>query len=271
MGASQAASNIATGYKEASSLGRAQRYPGLLVPIIQKPRVSLRSTQATLHCSTSNRDERSARLTVKKQVPPSWRVRRYFISPSSPRMLGFANSPQPISLFHRRVPGSNRRVLGIEPEGSGIEPEGPGNELEGPGNELEGPGNEPEGPGIELEGPGDGTGGSWNRTRGSRGWNWRVLESNWRVSRTTWRAIHLRVPACAGLVGNQSRMSGAIRWRSCISMADFNSTREESAGCERAREAETENPALSRVLIWWAVQGSNLRPLPCEGNALPLS
>jgi hypothetical protein len=23
--------------------------------------------------------------------------------------------------------------------------------------------------------------------------------------------------------------------------------------------------------IWWAVQGSNLRPLPCEGNALPLS
>jgi hypothetical protein len=22
---------------------------------------------------------------------------------------------------------------------------------------------------------------------------------------------------------------------------------------------------------WWAVQGSNLRPLPCEGNALPLS
>jgi hypothetical protein len=24
-------------------------------------------------------------------------------------------------------------------------------------------------------------------------------------------------------------------------------------------------------LMWWAVQGSNLRPLPCEGNALPLS
>ena len=23
--------------------------------------------------------------------------------------------------------------------------------------------------------------------------------------------------------------------------------------------------------IWWAVQGSNLRPLPCEGSALPLS
>jgi hypothetical protein len=22
---------------------------------------------------------------------------------------------------------------------------------------------------------------------------------------------------------------------------------------------------------WWAVQGSNLRPLPCEGSALPLS
>ncbi len=25
------------------------------------------------------------------------------------------------------------------------------------------------------------------------------------------------------------------------------------------------------VIVWWAVQGSNLRPLPCEGNALPLS
>ncbi len=24
-------------------------------------------------------------------------------------------------------------------------------------------------------------------------------------------------------------------------------------------------------LFWWAVQGSNLRPLPCEGSALPLS
>ena len=23
--------------------------------------------------------------------------------------------------------------------------------------------------------------------------------------------------------------------------------------------------------FWWAQQGSNLRPLPCEGNALPLS
>ena len=22
---------------------------------------------------------------------------------------------------------------------------------------------------------------------------------------------------------------------------------------------------------WWALQGSNLRPLPCEGSALPLS
>jgi len=25
------------------------------------------------------------------------------------------------------------------------------------------------------------------------------------------------------------------------------------------------------LFVWWAVQGSNLRPLPCEGNALPLS
>lgn len=31
-------------------------------------------------------------------------------------------------------------------------------------------------------------------------------------------------------------------------------------------------PASRKYLIsWWAVQGSNLRPLPCEGNALPLS
>lgn len=28
---------------------------------------------------------------------------------------------------------------------------------------------------------------------------------------------------------------------------------------------------LLHVAVWWAVQGSNLRPLPCEGNALPLS
>jgi hypothetical protein len=26
-----------------------------------------------------------------------------------------------------------------------------------------------------------------------------------------------------------------------------------------------------RRVVWWAVQGSNLRPLPCEGSALPLS
>jgi hypothetical protein len=25
------------------------------------------------------------------------------------------------------------------------------------------------------------------------------------------------------------------------------------------------------LYLWWAVQGSNLRPLPCEGSALPLS
>ena len=32
-------------------------------------------------------------------------------------------------------------------------------------------------------------------------------------------------------------------------------------------------PACAGLLsgYWWAVQGSNLRPLPCEGNALPLS
>jgi hypothetical protein len=28
---------------------------------------------------------------------------------------------------------------------------------------------------------------------------------------------------------------------------------------------------MQTTFHWWAVQGSNLRPLPCEGNALPLS
>jgi hypothetical protein len=32
-----------------------------------------------------------------------------------------------------------------------------------------------------------------------------------------------------------------------------------------------EIPAKVRRSLWWAVQGSNLRPLPCEGSALPLS
>ena len=29
--------------------------------------------------------------------------------------------------------------------------------------------------------------------------------------------------------------------------------------------------ATVSLILWWAVQGSNLRPLPCEGSALPLS
>src|SRR5258706_2464396 len=32
----------------------------------------------------------------------------------------------------------------------------------------------------------------------------------------------------------------------------------------------SEKPNKSR-LVWWAHKGSNLGPLPCEGNALPLS
>src|SRR5262249_17667949 len=28
---------------------------------------------------------------------------------------------------------------------------------------------------------------------------------------------------------------------------------------------------LSGCFCWWALEGLNLRPLPCEGNALPLS
>ena len=37
---------------------------------------------------------------------------------------------------------------------------------------------------------------------------------------------------------------------------------------------ETKTPpggGANRCFYWWAVQGSNLRPLPCEGSALPLS
>ena len=40
-------------------------------------------------------------------------------------------------------------------------------------------------------------------------------------------------------------------------------------------QAETEygpaNTATSEEFSWWALQDSNLRPLPCEGSALPLS
>ena len=31
------------------------------------------------------------------------------------------------------------------------------------------------------------------------------------------------------------------------------------------------NSSESQDLTWWALQDSNLRPLPCEGSALPLS
>src|ERR1700761_5236963 len=34
---------------------------------------------------------------------------------------------------------------------------------------------------------------------------------------------------------------------------------------------ETKNPLVSQGVNWWAHKGSNLGPLPCEGNALPLS
>jgi hypothetical protein len=37
---------------------------------------------------------------------------------------------------------------------------------------------------------------------------------------------------------------------------------------------QTKKPPFPEAFLtesWWAVQGSNLRPLPCEGNALPLS
>lgn len=43
---------------------------------------------------------------------------------------------------------------------------------------------------------------------------------------------------------------------------------------DRKSEIQTKTPpkvAFRLIQKWWAVQGSNLRPLPCEGNALPLS
>ena len=30
-------------------------------------------------------------------------------------------------------------------------------------------------------------------------------------------------------------------------------------------------PTFRNLLFWWAMLGSNQRPLPCEGSALPLS
>src|SRR5205814_4957884 len=35
--------------------------------------------------------------------------------------------------------------------------------------------------------------------------------------------------------------------------------------------SESANSAESKGHSWWALQDSNLRPLPCEGSALPLS
>jgi hypothetical protein len=37
------------------------------------------------------------------------------------------------------------------------------------------------------------------------------------------------------------------------------------------RPAIPRKPLISNTILWWAVQGLNLRPLPCEGSALPLS
>ena len=41
--------------------------------------------------------------------------------------------------------------------------------------------------------------------------------------------------------------------------------------CLRTRPGRLASPWMAAAWRWWAVQGSNLRPLPCEGNALPLS
>ncbi len=43
--------------------------------------------------------------------------------------------------------------------------------------------------------------------------------------------------------------------------------------CPTSGEDEKKAPSIAAegFISWWAVQGSNLRPLPCEGSALPLS
>jgi hypothetical protein len=43
-------------------------------------------------------------------------------------------------------------------------------------------------------------------------------------------------------------------------------------GADLGRNARCKNLVMTnKDLQWWALQGLNLRPLPCEGNALPLS
>ena len=46
-----------------------------------------------------------------------------------------------------------------------------------------------------------------------------------------------------------------------------------SRGPEAAAAASAQIVSISRSpwVSWWALQDSNLRPLPCEGSALPLS
>src|SRR5207302_149831 len=38
-----------------------------------------------------------------------------------------------------------------------------------------------------------------------------------------------------------------------------------------SRRNDAKDPSLTRRAVWWTHKGSNLGPLPCEGNALPLS
>ncbi len=40
---------------------------------------------------------------------------------------------------------------------------------------------------------------------------------------------------------------------------------------EDAVRPEIRERILKEGVLWWAMQGLNLRPLPCEGSALPLS
>jgi hypothetical protein len=48
----------------------------------------------------------------------------------------------------------------------------------------------------------------------------------------------------------------------------------DNSGMIQGREGGRSGAAKAQVCdlrLWWALQVSNLRPLPCEGSALPLS
>src|SRR5438105_11819952 len=52
---------------------------------------------------------------------------------------------------------------------------------------------------------------------------------------------------------------------------DLQTYRQGSGGCNAFAWSQGAHPGVASQGRWWAHKGSNLGPLPCEGNALPLS